>query len=81
MTDISRQFVVATQEIDAPQESVVEKNDVGVITSENESGSSVFFIRIWKKIELDKNNFKMLDVRRTGDRFSKKICNVCNKLI
>ena len=80
MTDVSQKFIVATRSVTTPQRSVVQKDDVGVITSGNKNSSSVFFIRIWKKIELDGNDFEILDVKRTGDAFSKKICNVCNKL-
>src|SRR3972149_3484122 len=39
-----------------------------------------FFIRIWKQVNLGKNDFEIIDVRKTGDGFSKKICNVCHKL-
>ena len=80
MTDISQKFVVAAQKTALPQEGVIEKDDVGIVISKGKSSASVFFIRIWKKVELDNNDFEILDVRRTGDGFSKKICNVCNKL-
>lgn len=64
----------------APQRNAVQKDDVGVIISEEENRASIFFIRIWKRVELKKNDFEVLDVGQTGDGFSKKICNVCNKL-
>lgn len=80
MADLSKKFVVAKKDVVTPQEIVVEKGDVGVIILENEDYSSVFFIRIWKQVEIIKNDFEIIDVRKTGDGFSKKICNVCHKL-
>lgn len=73
-------FIVAKKGIVAPGEIVIEKGDVGVIESEAKNHAKVFFIRIWKQIDLSKNDFEIIDVRKTGDSFSKKICNVCHKL-
>ena len=64
----------------APAKIVVEKEDVGVIKSENQNYASVFFIRIWKEVKLNKNDFEIFNVRKTGDGFPKKICNICHKL-
>lgn len=80
MVDSSHRFVVATKGAVAPQKNAVERDDVGVIVSEEKSCASIFFIRVWRQVELEKNDFEMLDVRRTGDGFAKKICNLCNKL-
>lgn len=80
MTDLSSKFVVAKRGLIAPQEIVVEKGDVGAVKSEAKNHASVFFIRIWKQVELGKNDFKVIDVSKTGDGFSKKICHVCHKL-
>jgi len=80
MTKSQNKFVVAKKNIIAPQEIMVEKGDIGVIKSENKNLVSVFFIRIWKQVELNKSDFEIIDVRKTGDEFSKKICNICHKL-
>jgi len=80
MTKSSNKFVVAKKDIVALQEIMVEKGDIGVIKSENKNHASIFFIRIWKQVELSTNDFEVIDVRKTGDEFSKKICNVCHKL-
>ena len=80
MTKSSNKFVVAKKDIVAPQEIMVEKGDIGVIKSENKNHASIFFIRIWKQVELGVDDFEVIDVRKTGDGFSKKICNVCHKL-
>lgn len=80
MTDLAKKFVVAKKGVVTPQEILVEKGDVGVIKAESKDHTSIFFIRIWKQVELSKDNFGTIDVRKTGDGFSKKICNVCHKL-
>lgn len=80
MTDLVKKFVVAKKDVVTPQEILVEKRDVGIIKPENRDHASIFFIRIWKQVELSKNDFEVIDVRKTGDGFSKKICNICHKL-
>lgn len=80
MTNSPHKFVVSKKGIVAPGEIVVEKGDVGVIKSEAKNNASIFFIRIWKQVDLGKNDIDIIDVRKTGDGFSKKICNVCHKL-
>ena len=80
MVNLPNKFVVANKDIVIPQEILVEKGDVGVIKSETKNHASVFFIRIWKQVELNSDDFEIIDVRKTGDGFSKKICNVCHRL-
>lgn len=80
MTKTKKKFIVVKKNIVAPQEIMIEKGDVGVINAENKNHASIFFIRIWKQVELNVNDFDIIDVKKTGDGFSKKICNVCHKL-
>ncbi|HZX50389.1 MAG TPA: endonuclease VII domain-containing protein [Candidatus Paceibacterota bacterium] len=80
MVDSPKRFVIAKRDSVAPEEIVVEKGDVGVIKSEAKNHASVFFVRIWKEVQLGKNDLQVIDVKKTGDSFSKKICNVCHKL-
>ncbi len=80
MTSTSNKFVVDKKGIVVPGDVVVEKNDVGVIKSETKNHASIFFIRIWKQVDLDKKDFEIINVKKTGDGFLKKICNVCHKL-
>ena len=80
MTSTLNKFVVAKKGIVVPGDVVVEKNDVGVIKSEIKNHASIFFIRIWKQVDLDKKDFEIINVKKTGDGFPKKICNVCHKL-
>src|SRR3989338_4338699 len=79
MTSISNKFVVAKKGVVAPGDIMVEKNDIGVIKSEAKNYASIFFIRIWKQVDLDKKDFEIINVKKTGDGFPKKICNVCHK--
>jgi hypothetical protein len=76
MTETANKFTVAKGNIG----NLVEKNDVGIIRSKSGEITSIFFIRIGKVIMLGKDDFKVFNVKRTGDSFSKKICNVCHKL-
>lgn len=80
MIDIPNKFIVAKRGFVTPGKIVVEKDDVGVIKSAAKNHASIFFIRIGKQVELEKRYFEIIDVRKTGDSFPKKICNVCHKL-
>jgi len=80
MTNPPKKFVAAKKKIIASGKIVVEKDDVGIIKAETGDHASVFFIRIWKEVKLSKNDFTIIDVKKTGDGFPKKICNVCHKL-
>jgi len=71
--------VAAKKGVVAPGDIMVEKNDIGVIKSEAKNYASIFFIRIWKQVDLDKKDFEIINVKKTGDGFPKKICNVCHK--
>mgnify|MGYP001603803729 CR=1 FL=1 len=61
----TNKFVVAKRSIVVPQEIRVEKSDVGVIKSENKNHASIFFIRVWEQVELNRNDFEIIDVRKT----------------
>lgn len=80
MINLPNKFAVAKRGIVAPGEIVVEKGDVGVVATESKNHSLIFFIKVWKKVDLSKSDFEIIDVRKTGDGFRKKICNVCHKL-
>ena len=60
---------------------MIEKYDVGIIESETKEDALIFFIRNWQKVKLLKKDFKIFDVRKAGDAFPKKICNICHKLL
>ena len=81
MIQNTNKFVFAKKDIHIPGTIFIEKNDVGIIESESVECASIFFIRIWQKVNLNKNDFKIFNVKKTGDGFHKKICNVCHKLI
>lgn len=81
MNSIEKKFAVVIKDVLGINEVLVQKNDVGVIVEESQEISSVFFVRIWQKVELKNSDFEVFDVKKTGDAFSKKICNVCHKLL
>lgn len=80
MNQLTNKFVFAKKNIRILDTTSIEKDDVGIIESESKGNASIFFIRIWRKITLNKNDFKIFDTKKTGDSFPKKICNVCHKL-
>lgn len=73
-------FAYANKKIIISSGLYIEKDDVGIIDSETEKTAVIFFIRAWEKVELDKKKFLVFDVKKTGDAFNKKICNICHKL-
>lgn len=81
MNQLANKFVIAKKDIKNSSGVLVQKDDVGIIEFESKESSSIFFIRIWRKVKLNKNDFEILDVNKTGDSFPKKICNICHKLI
>lgn len=81
MNKFTAKFVVAKRDINGPHGVLVHKDDVGIIKFESERYSSIFFIRTWRSVKLNNNDFKIFDVKKTGDSFPKKICNVCHKLL
>ena len=74
-------FVVAKKDINISSGATVDKDDVGIIQSESADTAAIFFVRAWQRVELNKRDFKQFKVEQTGDGFSKKICNICHKLL
>jgi len=81
MKQLTDKFVIAKRDIESSSGVLVQKDDVGIIEFESKEISSIFFIRIWQKVTLNKNDFEIFDVQKTGDGFTKKICNICHKLL
>ncbi len=74
-------FVIAKRDIEISTNIAVEKDDVGITKEETSKDASIFFVRIWQEVLLNKDDFEIFDVTKTGDAFPKKICNMCHKLI
>lgn len=81
MKHLTDKFVIAKRGIESSSGVLVQKDDVGIIEFESKESSSIFFIRIGQKVTLNKNDFVVLDVKKTGDAYPKKICNICHKLL
>ncbi|MBZ9577682.1 Hpy99I family type II restriction endonuclease [Patescibacteria group bacterium] len=81
MNQLTNKFVFAKKNIRISDTISIEKDDVGVIESEAKKDASIFFIRIWQKVTLNKNDFEIFDTKKIGDGFPKKICNICHKLL
>ena len=80
MDHFQRKFAFAKKNIRIGNADEIEKGDVGVVESEHVENLSVFFIRTWKRMTLNKGDAKIFDVKKVGDSFKKKICNICHKL-
>ncbi len=80
MSQYTKKFVFAKKNIKISGLISIEKNDLGIIESESKENVPIFFIRIWRKATLGKSDFKVFNVKKTGDGFPKKICNICHKL-
>lgn len=80
MSQHTKKFALAKKNIRVSDLILIEKNDVGIVESESKKSASIFFIRIWQKATLNQNDFRIFNVKKTGDDFSKKICNICHKL-
>src|SRR3989344_1184487 len=77
-TSSPKKFVVAKKDIKISDSTLIQKDDVGIITTEE---NTPFFIRLWQKASLNKKDYEVFDEEKTGDAFPKKICNVCHKLL
>ena len=69
-------FVVLTEKV-----KDLDKNSVGLVEKVNASTAKVFFIGKNKEVNIDLSKIKFLDITQTGDRFPKKICNICHKYL
>ena len=81
MSTVKNRFVFVKRNINVAGKTVVEKHDVGIIKSQSEGSALIFFVRVWQEIKLDKKDFEIFDVKKAGDGFPKKICNICHKLL
>jgi len=81
ITEHKNKFVIAKKKIRLSDKLSLEKNDVGIFKSATKDGALIFFIKVWQEVELNKDDFRVFNVNKTGDAFSKKICNVCHKLL
>lgn len=60
-----------------PDDTTIETNDVGIIQADG----SIFFVRVWKECQFNKNDYALIDLSQIGDNLPNKICNVCHKLL
>ena len=69
-------FITLTENV-----KYLDKNSVGFVEKVTSTKAKVFFIGKNKEVDVDLSKIKFLDVRQTGDRFPKKICNICHKYL
>jgi len=81
MSTKKRRFIVLKKNIKSLGKKISEKDDIGFIESQNNRNSEIFFIRSWKNLKINNQDFEIFDVTKTGDAFEKKVCNVCHKRV
>lgn len=74
-------FAFVNKEINTADKVSIPKDSVGIIRSETSNNATIFFIRSWSEIIVNKSDYKIFNVKKVGDAFPKKICNICHKLI
>ena len=68
-------FVVSTRPING-----IEVNSVGIIKSASQEQAQIYFIGESKNVTMPFDSLCTIEVYETGDRYDKKICNVCHIL-
>ena len=63
------------------KEDIVEKNDVGIIMDKDNDIITVRFIRLDKKLKINKNNLFTINLQKVGDEYERKICDRCFKCL
>ncbi|MFC2069721.1 Hpy99I family type II restriction endonuclease [Chloroflexota bacterium] len=81
MKQLTDKFVITKRDIESSSGIFVQKDDIGIIEVESKESASIFFIRIWQKVTLNKTDYEIFNVQKTGDGFPHKICNICHKLL
>lgn len=74
-------FISSKVNIETGSNIVIENHDVGIVVSSAEKESDIFFIRLGINAQMKNSDFEIIDIKKTGDSFDKKICNVCHKLL
>jgi len=74
-------FVFANKDTVSLNDILLEKNDVGILEDTEANIGSIYFIRSGQKADLRNTDYQPFDVKKTGDAFSKKVCNVCHKIL
>lgn len=66
-------FVIATQTING-----IVPNSVGIVNSIDQGKAQVYFIGKNEVVIVPFDSISVIDVEKTGDEYTKKICNVCH---
>lgn len=67
---------------DFPYErGIIKKYEVGILETKKETTAIVTFVYSNCTIELNLDDITFFDPSKTGDQHSKKICNVCHRLL
>jgi len=74
-------FVFAKREITTDDGDAIQKDAVGIIVEELPECATIYFVKIGQTIIVNSNDFEIFNVDETGDQHTKKICNICHRLL
>ncbi len=63
------------------EDFIIKANEIGILVKQENNESIVNFINQNKNIKISSDLVTEFDPRKTGDQFSKKVCNICNRLL
>lgn len=73
-------FVYALRDIQT-KSRIIYANEIGVVKDEDDFYYIINFIVLDTNEIVDKSDVKIFNPNKTGDGFSVKVCNICNKLL
>jgi hypothetical protein len=76
----NEKYVFAKNDITL-QDIFIQKNEIGFVNKNNIDTLSIYFIVSNKTLTIAKELLEFFDPLQTGDAFSKKVCNVCHRLL
>lgn len=81
MGRLTNNFVFAKREITTTEGILVRMYEVGIVEGKTGDYLMVSFIMSGVPIRLHKQDVETFDVKKVGDLYPKKVCNVCQRLL
>lgn len=73
-------FIYLKEEYKA-DDYIIKKNEVGMILEKKDDIFTIQFVDCPNPVDVSKSIVKFFDPTKTGDQFSHKVCNRCNRLL
>lgn len=59
----------------------LKKDEIGFVNRQSGDLLSVYFMQSKATVNVEKNDVEFFDPNKTGDAYSKKVCNMCQRLL